>query len=136
MKQKALCSFWSICSFWRAIICRKNKKQQTQALTKCSSNLEMVLQNNRPNSYTLFYECHLISQLWNWFRFSDKEDFNFPLTPQGAVFELTDLTDNFHLINHLWPIFKFCVYKARKKNHVNILQLKSAIHKIKEVSLI
>ena len=42
---------------------------------------------------------------------------------------------NFSLKNHLLLIFKFLVYRSRKTIHVNILQLNSAINKIKDFEL-
>ena len=78
----------------------------------------------------LFFECSITNQLWNQLTFSCEDEFNFPaLIPQSAIVGLTDLSDNFTLLNHLLLAFKFCVYSVREKSLIDILQLKSVLKK-------
>ena len=78
----------------------------------------------------LFYNCIKTKLLWDqWKEFISNETLSFPsLTPQSAILGHVDLSDDYLLINHLIPIYKFYIYNSR-----NIEHLKAIIDRTKRI---
>ena len=83
----------------------------------------------------LCYNCIKTKLLWDqWKELISNETLSFPsLTPQSAILGHVDLSDDYLLINHLIPIYKFYIYNSRNRGYLNIEHLKAIIDKTKRI---
>ena len=82
----------------------------------------------------LFYDCLIVKRLWNQLKSILSNNLIFPISiPQSAIFGLSDLDTNEHLIlNHLLLIFKIYIYNVRTTGYLNISHLLINIKGIKD----
>ena len=66
----------------------------------------------------LFHNCTKTKLLWDQLKeFISNETLSFPsLTLQSAILGHIDLSDDYSLINHLIPIYKFYIYNSRQRD--------------------
>ena len=83
----------------------------------------------------LYTNCTIINNLWKELKRYFSPVFNMPdITPQSAIFGFIDNNyENLLLINHILLIFKWYIFKARKKEQVNLNSLIKYICKIKNM---
>ena len=82
----------------------------------------------------LFYECSQTQSLFSELQALYANKISLPaITPQSAIFGITEKIENCALINHLLLIFKFYIYNAKISGFLNIRLLKSTIVKVREI---
>ena len=83
----------------------------------------------------LFYECIYRQHLCNHLQIYISGKIALPdLTLQSVVFGFTNVLDqNYIIVNHLIPIFKYNVYNSRANNTLSFQSLKYGISRIKYI---
>ena len=102
------------------------RKLTSPLCTFCKLSNETVLH--------LFYECHIVQNLWSKLDLFFENDFAlFDLTPQAAFLGFLNVDSKLFLIqNHLLLIFKIYIYNSRRSESLMIKFLIREIMKVKK----
>ena len=103
----------------------KFKKVDSPLCSYCNTEEETPLH--------LFYFCPKTENLWNKLRQYLSKSITIPqTTPQSSIFGFLDINEHSMLINHLFLIFKYHVFNARKTKLLDFETFKVLIRKVKE----
>ena len=83
----------------------------------------------------IFYSCKHTQIFEERLKYYIQNNLGLPSLPsQSAILGFTNSqSENFIIINHLLLIFKYYIFKSRSNKHLNFLQLKTDIIKVKSL---